>query len=321
MKRDDTAERTTISRRFFLRLGGASALGAQTLAGCCEVSTSAAQRADGAISSIAAKAQTPLAMRASVRSAIPTPVPGTLNIYVDEGSGALSVRNSSGQAYPVDVSPSLAILPVERFTPGGLALSDANLQASVDAARAYAMKQGGGRIVVPLAPRNGGKWHPPPTLLDSTAVLQAGKKAGLVLRGCGYGIPMYYECPPGGGIIVAPACDIGLYIHSPLPARGDASGVLTYSRVREFFVLPEGDHQTQDAIRINAAVDSHFDNLKAKGFNGYSPSTGKRGTGLAISDDWGGDGNSQMCRFTEVSAIGNNVNYHVGKLHRAMGSR
>jgi hypothetical protein len=213
----------------------------------------------------------------------------------------------------------LAMLPLEQFTPGltlGLApLTDANLQASIDNARTYAMSIGGATIMVPHGSHSG-KWHPPAVTIPSTSLLE-GDKAALILRGGGYGVPLNYVGAPGNGIIVAPECNVGLYIHSPLYSPGVAD-VLTNSLISEWWVTPEQDGQVCDAVRFHALVQCVLRNIYPGGFDGTAE--GLYGAGLVCGDDWvGGGGNSQACQFQNIWSETNQINFRMSEITTCWG--
>ncbi len=209
----------------------------------------------------------------------------------------------------------LAALPVEKFTPGGVALTDANIVASIEAARLYAVTQKGGRVIIPHGPHSGA-WAPPAaTTIPGGSVLSGSKKAAVCFRGSF--LPLWLEGVPGAGFIIPADSDVGVYFMSPDDTGGSPGfGVHYDGGMRNLILTPGAVSMVCDAFRINAAVNCRFEKLQATSFNGAAG--GNYGSGMRNEDDWaGGNGNSQFCTFDHVKMDTNQHDFVMSKITRS----
>lgn len=211
----------------------------------------------------------------------------------------------------------LAALPVQQFTPGLVALTDANIVAAIEAARLYAVGQKGGRVIVPLGPHSG-KWAIPAgtTIPSDIGTIMAGSKAGITFRACPTTFsPLWLESVPGGGFIVPADCDVGIYFTSSDGISGP-NAIHHDGGMRHIWLEAAVGSQLTTAFRINAAVNCTFEKLDARSFDGTSG--GVYGTGLRVSDDWAAkSGNSQFCKFEHVLCTANQINFDMHEISRS----
>lgn len=204
----------------------------------------------------------------------------------------------------------LGALPVEKFTPGSVALTDSNIVAAIEAARVYAVSKQGGAVVIPLGP-HAGYWNiPAGTTIPSSSTLN-GQKAGVLFSAAdGRNTPLWLMGAPGAGLKIPAECSVGLYFHSP---GGVGEAVHTLSGASRLLLRPATSNQTTHGFRANACVRCAFDTIDASAFDGNSG--GNHGSGFRFSDDWpGGGGNSQMCLISNLQAGGNANNFDMREI-------
>lgn len=209
----------------------------------------------------------------------------------------------------------LATLPVEKFTPGSVALTDSNIQAAIENARLYAVSHGGGRVIVPIGPHDG-LWAPSAGAAIPAGSLLTGQIALVTFASASGSIPLWLEGVPGTGFLVPDGCNVGVYFHSPDGTGGSTLADHDSGGMSDLFVLPVTSGLTADGFRINGAVNCRFTRLRAWNFSGTAG--GKRGNGLTVADDFtGGNGNSQFCKFDACQMLANQCDYNVSQITRS----
>lgn len=209
----------------------------------------------------------------------------------------------------------LAALPVQEFTPGGVALSDSNIVAAIEAARLYAVSKGGGRVCIPLGP-HGGLWSPSAGAAIPGGSVITGQKALVCFRNSG-NLPLFLEGAPGAGFNVPADCNVGVYFMSPDNTGGSPGFAVHHGGgMRNLIASAVDGTAICEGFRINAAVNCLFEQLTSHDFNGSGG--GDYGAGFRINDDWaGGSGNSQFCRFMHCMADTNQMDWHAGAITRS----